>query len=65
MHRVSQVNDLSMGWCLDCHKTKEVNVQDNGYYANFKTLHDEIKSGKVDKMTPADLGANDCMKCHY
>lgn len=65
MHRVKQVNDLSMGWCLDCHKTKEVNVADNAYYAEFKQLHDDLKTGKLGKVTPADMGANDCMKCHY
>ncbi|MFT3740421.1 MAG: cytochrome c3 family protein [Breznakibacter sp.] len=65
MHRVKQVNDLSMGWCLDCHKTQEINVADNSYYAEFKQLHDDIKAGRLGKITPADMGANDCMKCHY
>lgn len=65
MHRVKQVNDLSMGWCLDCHKTREVDVKDNKYYADFEQLHNDMKSGKISKMTPAQMGANDCMKCHY
>jgi hypothetical protein len=65
MHRVKQVNDLSMGWCLDCHKTHEIDVTGNNYYAEFKQLHDDLKTGKIDKMTPDQMGANDCMKCHY
>jgi len=65
MHRVKQVNDLSMGWCLDCHRTKKVDFKDNAYYQTFKDYHQKIKSGEMDSVVVADIGGNDCMKCHY
>ena len=65
MGRLQQVNDLSMGWCIDCHRTKEVKFESNEYYKNFTELHEKLKAGKITKVTPEDIGANDCQKCHY
>ena len=65
MNRVKQVNDLSMGWCLDCHRTKKVDFKDNAYYQTFKDYHQKLKSGEMDSVVVADIGGNDCMKCHY
>lgn len=65
MGRLQQVNDLSMGWCIDCHRTKEVQFESNEYYKSFTKLHEKLKSGEIDKVTPDDIGANDCQKCHY
>lgn len=65
MGRVQQISELSMGWCIDCHRTREVQFNDNKYYEHFKDLHDKLKSGEITKVTPEDIGANDCQKCHY
>jgi len=65
MHRVSQVNDLSMGWCLECHRETNVDFLDNDYYKTYEKFHEEIKAGIRDSVTAADIGANDCQKCHY
>ncbi|NBC83301.1 MAG: hypothetical protein GVY19_07950 [Bacteroidetes bacterium] len=65
MHEVRQVSDLSMGWCLDCHRTNEIQFTSNKYYAEFEKLHEDLKAGKIDKVTPEMVGATDCMKCHY
>jgi hypothetical protein len=66
MHVVKQQNDLSMGWCLDCHRTRSVDFLGNDYYGmTFKDFHDKIKSGEMDSVTVADIGGEDCMKCHY
>lgn len=63
MGRVQQVTDLSMGWCMNCHKQTEVQFS-NKYYTRYKQ-HDELKSGKISKVTVEDIGGNNCQKCHY
>lgn len=66
MDLLYQHSDLSMGWCLDCHRTKKVDFVNNDYYGKtFKELHDDIIKGKVDSLTVAQVGGDDCMKCHY
>ncbi len=65
MHLIKQVEDLSMGWCLDCHRTREVNFKENKYYGDYKQLHMDMKSGKIKKVTVEDVGGTDCAKCHY
>ena len=63
MGRIQQVKDLSMGWCIDCHRTQEVNF-DNKYYSSYKQYED-LKSGKITIVTVDDIGGNNCQKCHY
>lgn len=65
MDVMRQHSDLSMGWCINCHRETEVQFKDNAYYDNYLKLHDLLKSGKIDKVTASDVGANDCMRCHY
>ena len=65
MNRIVQVAPLSMKWCLDCHRTKGVQFENNEYYKNFKKYHDEIKAGKRSKVTVEDIGGLDCSACHY
>ncbi len=65
MHIVRQVEDLSMGWCLNCHRTRKVDFAENPYYQMFDRLHDDLKNGRIDSISPAMVGATDCMKCHY
>lgn len=66
MHVVEQHTDLSMGWCLDCHRTRKVNIMENSYYKNhFQEFHREIMEGKIDSVTVDQVGGTDCMKCHY
>ena len=65
MDIMKQENDLSMGWCLECHRTTNVKF-DNAYYSEmFEKYHEEIKKGMRDSVTASDLGANECAKCHY
>jgi cytochrome c2 len=64
MDRIIQVNDLSMGWCIDCHRTKEVDFS-NEFYKNYSKLHAEINKGKRSGVTVDAIGGNDCQKCHY
>jgi hypothetical protein len=65
MDVIRQESDLSMGWCIKCHREREVQFFDNNFYKQYKELHDKIKSGKVDKATVEKIGGTDCMKCHY
>jgi len=65
MNRLYQVADLSMGWCIDCHKTRKVNIS-NGYYkAYYPTFYDSLRAGKVDSIRVVGIGGRDCGKCHY
>jgi hypothetical protein len=65
MHRVRQVYDLSMGWCLDCHRTKEVDIMNNEFYSNYMQLREDVLSGKIKYATALETGGTKCMKCHY
>jgi len=63
MDLIKQVPDLSMGWCVNCHRKTEIQFKSNKYYDSFKALHDDAKAGK--KITVERLGGIDCAKCHY
>jgi hypothetical protein len=62
---VSQVNTITMGWCLNCHRTKKVDFENNKYYALFEEYHEKIKHGEMDSVLVKDIGGTNCMKCHY
>ncbi|WP_139002127.1 c-type cytochrome [Hyunsoonleella aestuarii] len=54
---------LTMGWCIECHRTTNVKVQDNAYY---EKIHEELsKKYGVDNLTAAQMGGLECGKCHY
>lgn len=65
MHILKQVEDLSMGWCLTCHRENNVDFLDNPYFEIYERLHEKIRNGEIDAVTAADLGGEDCMSCHY
>ena len=65
MDQIAQVNDLSMGWCLDCHRKHKVQFVNNKFYAQYKALHDKLKAGKIKDVTVKMVGGEDCQKCHY
>jgi len=65
MKVVRQYSTLGMGWCINCHRQTEVKFTDNDYYKNYQRYHDEIKSGKRDKVTVEEIGGLECQKCHY
>jgi len=63
MEELYQFSPLTMGWCIDCHRTTDVKVQDNAYYTK---IHEELsKKYGVDKLTAAQMGGLECGKCHY
>ncbi len=65
MHIVEQANDLSMGWCINCHRDTEVQFEANKYYSIFKDMESIDKSGSRNPIHVEDVGGIDCMKCHY
>ncbi len=67
MNVVQMANDFTMGWCIECHRTTEVDMN-NGYNKEyFKNLHDKLKKqyGSGSKVTVAAIGGLECGKCHY
>ena len=70
MDEVKQVSDLSMGWCVNCHRETKVDFnytagKGNQFYSIYEKFHKDIKSGKMDSVTVADIGGLECQKCHY
>lgn len=65
MDRLAQVEDLSMGWCISCHRRTEVQFEANEFYEEYIRFHEEIKSGKRTRVTVDDIGGNNCQICHY
>ncbi|GHE23774.1 cytochrome c [Sphingobacterium griseoflavum] len=62
MEEIYQYSPLTMKWCIDCHRTTEVNT-DNAYYDQLIEAHEKLKKGE--KMTAAMIGGLECGKCHY
>lgn len=65
MHRVRQVEDLSMGWCINCHRETGVQFFDNTFYTQYEELQKRVKSEKIDTITAEMIGGTECSKCHY
>ncbi len=65
MDEVYQFADLSMGWCINCHRETKVQFADNNYYSIFQKYHNEIKEGKREDVKVSDIGGLECQKCHY
>lgn len=78
MEKVYQYSSLQMGWCIDCHRSKKIDVENNNYYEKLhasvkKKLHSAdsseyrkqyFKDGKI-VITPSMNGGLECAKCHY
>lgn len=67
MEVVAQHSNLSMGWCIDCHRETKVQFTENAYYDDlFEEYHEKIKSGDKDFfVTVEKIGGLECQKCHY
>lgn len=74
MDEVYQFSELSMGWCINCHRSTKVDFYKidsagrevgNKFYSIYEKFHDDIRSGKMDSVTVKDIGGLECQKCHY
>ena len=60
--------ELTMGWCINCHRETKVQMADNGYYDEIhKRLPEELRKQYLEDgtITVSELGGIECAKCHY
>ena len=60
--------ELTMGWCINCHRETKVQMADNGYYDEIhERLPEELKKQYLEDgtITVSELGGIECAKCHY
>ncbi|MDI9356405.1 MAG: cytochrome c3 family protein [Chitinophagaceae bacterium] len=62
MDVVYQYSNLTMGWCINCHRETDINSKGNAYYDNLVKIHN--KKSKT-PMKVEDIGGLECSKCHY
>lgn len=60
MEVIEQASNLTMGWCINCHRETELKTKDNAYYDKLVELHNS-----KEPMTVEDNGGLECAKCHY
>lgn len=68
MDEVKQFATLNMGWCINCHRTTDVNFKGNAYYSMYEKYHQQLKNGEIDStkgVTVEMIGGLECQKCHY
>jgi cytochrome c551/c552/cytochrome c553 len=71
MNEVKQFADLSMGWCINCHRETKVNFtntdgkEGNRFYTMYQGLYRDLKSGRLNTVTVEKTGGTECQKCHY
>ena len=68
MDEVKQFADLSMGWCINCHRETKVQFKENGFYSIYQKYHEGLKNGSIDStkgITVEKIGGTECQKCHY
>ena len=61
---------LTMGWCIECHNKKEIDLKSTDYYVE---MHNRLKNRpdvmrniyKDKKVTVREMGGWECAKCHY
>ncbi|RYE21510.1 MAG: c-type cytochrome [Sphingobacteriales bacterium] len=71
MPEVYQFTDLSMGWCINCHRETKVDFlnkttgEGNKFYSIYEKFHNDLKNNKMDSVTVEHIGGTECQKCHY
>ena len=71
MPEVFQFTELSMGWCINCHRQTKVDFYNkeegtgNKFYSIYEKFHKDLKDHKMDSVTVENIGGTECQKCHY
>lgn len=66
MTTVEQKAQLTMKWCIECHRKTEVVMAGNPYYDRLHKALKEKYAGQYDvKFTVDKIGGLECAKCHY
>jgi len=63
MDVVKQESLMTMGWCINCHRETEVQMEGNDYYTSMHEKMKEKYAGQ--KITVDKMGGLECGKCHY
>ena len=63
MEVVEQHAELTMGWCIDCHRQTEVKVANNDYYEEMHAKFKENHPGEAFNVEA--IGGLECGKCHH
>ena len=62
MEVVYQHAELTMGWCINCHRETEIKAEGNDYYDRLVQLHN---ANTNEPFRVKDIGGLECSKCHY
>jgi len=62
MDVIRQHSNLTMGWCINCHRETNLNTRGNAYYDKLVQLHSEVSK---EPMKVEDNGGLECARCHY
>jgi cytochrome c551/c552 len=70
MDELKQFAELSMGWCINCHRETKVNFDytdstGNKFYSIYEKLHNDFRNHKMDSIRVKDIGGIECQRCHY
>jgi Cytochrome c7 and related cytochrome c len=65
MGRIKLASDLTMGWCINCHRSRNVNFNNNRFYTEYTGLAEKIRNRETDSINVKMIGGTECMKCHY
>jgi cytochrome c551/c552 len=66
MDEVYQYSELTMGWCINCHRETNVSMDNNGYYESIHAeLVEKYKGEGLETFTVEHIGGLECVKCHY
>lgn len=65
MDEVYQFSELSMGWCINCHRETKVQFASNKFYSIYEKFHNDLKKNPNEAITVEKIGGTECQKCHY
>ena len=70
MDEVKQFSELSMGWCINCHRETKVNFNytdstGNKFYSIYEKFHNDLRNHRMDSVRVKDIGGTECQRCHY
>ena len=67
MDELKMANTFMMGWCIECHRTTEVDMNNEYNSQYYAELHEKLKKeyGDETKITVDAIGGLECGKCHY
>lgn len=67
MDEVKMANEFTMGWCIECHRETEVDMDNEYNKTYYAQLHEKLKKqyGEGTTITVDAIGGLECAKCHY